>query len=236
MKEGQYYPFDDSLNLTIFGYGSDGEELPWREVAKRMRETPREKNSEMLAHLMRVYRKELEYNGEIKALKKFWQEVEKMDNLGFLTDDMEEVLLDAKAGNIKAVQVMIRANPYVIHLPFIAQVMRYVIFQHKYCDPKTGGPLSDIKIAWSEFLPKRAGGNVTYSHADLKKLILLAEKQISEEGDADLIGDTNDIPGLIQPSFTLSAAIEAVAKELNISEGYINKNIKFNRKRGRPKK
>ena len=221
--ENQYYPFDDFLNLTIFDYGPDGEELPWREVAKQMRKIPREKNSEMLAHLTRVFRNELENIGETKALEKFWQEVEKMRNEGFLTDDMEKELLDAKAENIKAAQVMVRANPYVIHLPFVARAMRSVLYQHKYCDSKKIKDselhiLSEVKGLWNDFLPKRTGGDITYSHADLKRLVLLAEKQIRREG------------------FNKIDAREAVAEALNVSIEYLKRNIKIKAKRGRPKK
>ncbi len=225
--KNQYYPFDDFLSLTIAGYGPNGEELPWREVAKRMREMPREKNSEMLAHLTRIYKSELEHHGEVKALEKFWEEVENQRDSGLLTNDMGKVLLDAKAGNIKAAQKMVRTNPYVIHLPFIALAMHHVVSKHKYCDSK-GGSLAEIKDIWSEFLPKRTGGNITYSHADLKRLILLAEKQMA--GEKKLNGSGKKVP------ITFSDAREAVAEALNISAEYLKRNIKIKTKRGREKK
>lgn len=229
MKKNQYYPFDDFLSLTIFGYGSDGEELPWREVAKRMRKMPRQKNSEILAHLTRVYKNELEHNGEIKALEKFWQEVENMRKIGILTEDMEKVLLNAKAGNIKAAQIMVRANPYIIHLPFIAQVMRYVVSQHKYCDSK-GYLLSDIKDSWRQFLPKRPGGRITYNDSDLEKLVNMAFRQMSKNQQKKIDSRGRKVP------ITFTDAREAVAEELKISSEYIKKNIPIKLKRGRPQK
>ena len=237
MKKNQYYPFDDFLNPTISEYGPDGEELPWREVAKRMRENPREKISNSLEHLTCVFRNELKHNGEVKALEKFWQEVRQMRDTNFLTDSMEKMLFDAKAGNIKSAQKMVKANPYVIHLPFIARVMAYVLSQHKYCDAnptsqkgkeKAASVLAEVSGSWNDFLPKRTGGPITYSHADLKKLLLLAKKQMCSKKALNRRGR--------EVSVSLDGIRKAVAEALKVSTEYLRRNIKIETKRGRPKK
>lgn len=177
MRKNQYDPFDD-FNSCITGYDIQGEELPWQEVARRLRKMPHEQKSEMLSHLTDIYRTELKSNGEIKALERFWREVELLlhDQGAYVTKEMFEILQEAKAGNIKAAQVMVRANPVVIHLPFIAQILRYVISQHKYCDAKDG-VLEDIKKTnWDGFLPPRIK-RITYDKEDLRKLVELVRKQ-----------------------------------------------------------
>ncbi|PQP35647.1 hypothetical protein C6A37_01410 [Desulfobacteraceae bacterium SEEP-SAG9] len=226
MKKNQYYPFND-FKPPKFWFDPEGEEPHWQEVAKRMRQLPYEEDSKMLSYLVDIYRSELKHNNQKEALDMFWKEVENTRYFG-LTDDMKKVLLDAKAGNIKAAQIMVRANPVTIHLPFVAQAMRYVVSQHKYCDSKGANILKDIEYSWKDFLPKRTGGNITYNHSDLKRLILLAEKQMCEETKINVRGKK------VQKTF--SDAREAVAEALNISDEYLKRNIKIKTKRGREKK
>jgi len=230
-KFKQFYPFDDFLKPS-FWYDSQGVELPWREVAKQMRELPREQKSEMLSHLTDIYRAELKHNGQDSALKSFWKEVNLMRKCGFLTDDMQKILLAAKDGKIKAAQIMVRANPVVIHLPFIAQIMRGVVSQHKYCDAGIGalGEKGSVQVSWKDFLPLRTGGNITYSNSALEKLVLMAEKQTAEahESKIDRLGRKGPL--------TFEDVRDNVAKELNISAEYIKRNVPIIKKRGRPKK
>lgn len=224
----QYHPFNDFKPPKIW-LDSQGAELPWREVAKRMREMPYEKDSEMLSYLTDVYRSELKDGGETKALQKFWQEVGKMRSVGFLTDDMEKTLLEAKAENIEAVQVMVRANPVTIHLPFVAQVMRYVVSQYKYCDAGVG-VLPEVRKSWNKFLPSRSGGDVTYSNSDIERLFTMARKQIAENQERTLDRRMRQNLPLLED------VRRAVAEELNISEEYIRKNIKTETEKGGPNK
>jgi len=206
----QFEPFDDFKEPSFHVYDAQGEERPWREVAKQMREFPREQKSEMLSHITDVYRTELKDNGQDEALKKFWQEVDSMRKHGFLTDDMHKKLLEAKDRNIKAAQTMVRANPVVIHLPFIAQTMRGVVDRFKYSDSGVG-VLNEVKKFWLKFLPDRTK-RITYSDADLKQLISIAEKQ---------------------EDMTFGEAKKLVAQELMIS---LDKKITKYKKKGRPKK
>ena len=228
--KNQFYPFDDFPKYSYSDYDNHGEERPWRQIAEEMRKYPHEQKSEMLSHLTDVYRTELKNNGQDKALEKFWHEVDLMRKCGLLTDDMQKVLLAAKAGNIKAAQKMVRAFPVVIHLPFIAQVLRYVVSQHKYCDPGKKGPLATIRDQWNDFLPSRPGGNITYSDSDLKRLVLLAKKQETEARKSKIDRLGRNVP------LTFTDVRENVANELNISAEYIKKNIHIIKKRGRSKK
>jgi hypothetical protein len=188
--------------------------LTWQEAVQRLKNMPREKDSEILSHLTGVFRDELKLNGEIKALDKFWQEVKVLHEHGPLTKEMEKILVDASKGKIKAAAVMVRANPIVIHLPFIAKVLRYVVSQHKYLDAK-GEILKDVKYLWNEFLPARHGGSITYNAEDLKKLVELVK---------------------MQKKLNREDAIPVVAEALNISEGYIKGKIRIKGgKREKPK-
>lgn len=231
-KNKQFYPFDDFRKFSYSNYDMHGEERPWREIAQEMRKLPREQKSEMLSHLTDVYRTELRNNSLDKALEMFWKEVDLMRKPELLTDDMYEVLIQAKNGNVKAAQVMVRANPVVIHLPFIAQVMRGVVLHHKYCDVGTG-VLETVRDSWNSFLPSRWGKNiksVTYSNSDLKRLVLLAVKQTAEACESKI----NRLGRKVSLNFT--DVRDNVTKELNISADHIKDNIPIIKKRGRPKK
>ena len=175
MRKNQYYPFDDFISHFI-QQNMFGEDRPWREMAKRMREQPQEQESEMLSYLTDFYRNELNNNGIVKSLLKFWQEVKDLHDSGVLTDDMLTLLNKAKAGNIKSAQVMMRACPTVIHLSFIAQTLRYVVSQYKYCDARNN-VLQDVKENWTGFLPSRKKQRVTYAKKDLRKFIKLIREQ-----------------------------------------------------------
>jgi hypothetical protein len=200
-------PFNDFIKNNYSQLDAYGNERAWQHVAEEMRSKPRERISRVLNQLTRVYREALENNGQVKALEVFETEIVQLHDIGFLTDNMLVVLQEAQKGNIKAGQYMIQANPETIHLPFIAQILRYVILQFKYCDAGRG-VLKDIKASWNNFLPKRSGGAVSYSDSDLQMLIDLAYKQNQTH-------------------------VSLVAEHLNISVEYIKKALSRMRKKVR---
>jgi len=208
-------PFDDFHQPSISTYGPDGEEIPWHKVAERMRTMPREKESEVLEYLTGQFRKIRKETGETMAIEAFWNEVEELRMLGALSPAMVEALLKVKDPgkiNIEAAQMMVRAAPVTIHLPFVANAMRYVIFTHKSGDPGTD-VLDDAKKRWKGFLPDRSGGKYTYGAGDIRMLTNLVQKQMG-------IG--------------LDKARHKVAEALDVSYEYVKKLTKTKNKRGNP--
>ena len=150
--------------------------------------------------------------------------------LSFITNEMRLSLYRAQAGELEDAQVIVRACPDAIHLPFIASAIASVVQTYKYAkigkkisgrdayledgeEPERTPLLKPFrKTYWDAFLPKRTrtGGDLPYTHEDKRRVRIKARKQ--------------------------GADITEVAKEMGIGERALRDKAKIEKGRGRPKK
>jgi hypothetical protein len=140
-----------------------------------------------LGYLIAAYRNELRKN-EKKGLKFFWNRAQRLNKgniklktgkiLDQLTQEEMSLLEEAQNGSIKAIQKLVDADPEIIKLPFVAEVMIWILYTYKV----TKGPLGNIRyVLWPGFLPERTGGKLHISDKSLRmRLIELMETPVEE--------------------------------------------------------
>lgn len=222
-KENQYWPFvttADRAQPFIAYRGDPGNDAPWSILAEGIKRHPG-KDSLTLRFLVAEYRKAAKTLGTDAALKDSWEKLSGWSPAIF-TDDMRQVLVKARQGDLDAAQTIVRACPEAVHLPFIADCMSAVVQRFKYSKigKRTDGKdhyakgeearhsLEDLRAAWDGFLPKRAGGDVPYAAEDLKRVFKKARQQ--------------------------GAAADEIGEAFGVSAQTVKKKIKIHKSRGRP--
>ena len=164
--------------------------------------------SEKLKELVDVYRDHIEkVQREVMSLLRH-------RGLEFLPNLKEwKILRDAMAGDLKAVQKLVKANPETIYLPFIAKAMVSVIREHKN-SLKGKGYIEDVKDKWEGFLTARPGGAIPYNEATLTFLRHKGRKLGLSPSDTD----------------------EKIMEGLSLSERALKQKARISNGRGRPKK
>lgn len=121
------------------------------------------------------------------------------------------------ARGINAAQELVKANPVVLRLPFIQEVMMYILKERKY-----GQKPSDMRALWGGFLARRHGlEKLTGSPESYRRLV----KKAKDDG-VKVDSDDDTAEGLA-----------AVAYRLGVSESKLTKyTADKTRGRGRPPK
>ena len=252
-RDPQYFPFDDfQPPPVVVGWpGSETDDIPWRTIAREIKERTRSRDSFALTHLVSEYRQTVRKKGEDEALINFWHSVgsfamrepskrelnialRKKENanirewlktakpvkgLSFLTNEMRLFLYRAKAGEIKAAQIIVRACPESIFLPFIADVMAKIAVRHKYKIKSRDTHEISAHDIWEAFLPKRE--KVQYTLRDLEFVI---KKAVKQDKRPLLHGKEG------------TSLYEDIAEVLGVSVDYLKANYKIKRGSGRPRK
>jgi len=233
-KKDQFYPFvttGDRKQPFVVGIEDPSVgDIAWRDFAKGIKRH-QGKDSMILSILVSEYQRKAKAEGIEVALVHFWSFQAKLSPKT-LNTDMRQVLVTALSGDTAATQIIVRACPDAIHLPFIASNMAMIVRKYKYSKvAKRQGArdayveddevkerresIKDIRDAWDGFLPKRSGGDLPYTIEDLRRAVKKVRRQA--EGNEH---DQN---------------VE-LGKELNISSEAIRKRVKTKEGRGRPRK
>jgi len=234
-KKDQFYPFvttGDRKQPFVVGIEDPSVgDIAWKDFAKGIKRR-RGKDSMILSILVSEYQRKAKTEGTDAALAHFWRYQATLSTKS-LTEDMVTVLAKANGGDAGATQIIVRACPDAIHLPFIASNMAAVVRTYKYA--KVGkridgrdAYLEDEEVTereallkefrkenWDAFLPKRTGGDLPYAAEDLARVVKKARQQ-KERNEHDLYTE--------------------IGKELNISSDVIKKKVKIKNGRGRPRK
>lgn len=102
--------------------------------------------------------------GHAEAL--FWEEVKKY--AVELTQGELDILNKAKGGDLRAVQILVKANGRILRLPFAQTAIIELLRQQKYNTSKEGAALKD---KWGDFLHKRAKGKILYDNTSFEALV-----------------------------------------------------------------
>lgn len=151
---------------------------------------------------------------ENKNVRKWLRTAKPIRGLSFVTNEMRLFLYQAWAGEIEAAQIIVRACPEAIFLPFIAKTMTKIVIDHKYGEKKRID-----KNAWKGFLPKRRGGMIPLA----KKYQKLLLRKIAQQDKRPLISTKEGIPSLCQ----------VLGEKIGVSASTLKNEIKGLRKRGR---
>lgn len=213
-SDKQYGPFTDFKSFAGF-YWEDLENITPQGVAEiiKKRET---KDSLVLEILIVQFVETSKKEGEIPALIEFWQLVEKLRKEGvnksppLLTPEMYSVLEKASRGDLKACQIIVRAHPDTIRLPFIMDIMVELIRKVKYAR----SDVPTLRDKWSQFLPSRPSRDIPYSEKSVRGLSKMVKQDKRVKLPTDKTGELLGISG------------ESVRRA----------SIKPERGRGRPKK
>jgi len=131
-------------------------------------------DSHPLAYLIFQYEEKVR-EAQKEGLKAFWKQVElhELSNKKetsshhqWITNELLGLLKDARDGSLKAIRILIRENPNIFSLPFVADRMIDLLLQYKYSEDK--GQRGIIReVTWPNFLPDRSGGRKYFSEEDL---------------------------------------------------------------------
>lgn len=179
-KKSTLQPFSDYVRADGIGgfINPKTNDLPFEIYLEGEKQNPATE-SEKLKVLVRSYK--------AKGLTHFWDVAREFLSSGYLTKEEWGILCDAEAGNIRAVQLLVKANPEVIVLPFVADVMIEILRKYKNtltskCRNKDKKIYSnDIRLEWEDFLPARK--KLPYSAYALGKLVNVAGKEFNLDKD-----------------------------------------------------
>lgn len=189
-------------------------EIPLEDFCRKLRES-RFRNDEGLRLLVQHYLDELGKSHQERAIIALWQLVSDLmqGSDPYFTEDNFKKLQDALLGDIPAAQELIKANPEVIRLPFIADILISILNDYKH---KTNLKETDIKEQWQGFMPSREKNVIPYSDEELKYAFEIAKKDKSIR--------------------TTQEAREKLSQHLDISERKLIDIIKIKKSKGRPSK
>ncbi len=189
------------------------EEIPLETVANGIRRSS-VGDDQILTYLILEYKEVLKTESPEDSIDNLLSSVDRLFKNKILSMDERLIIIKAMSGDFKATQLLIKANPETIYLPFIADNMIKLLREYKDKPIPKGANLVDIKDKWMEFLSQRPGGKIPYRNEDIQHLFNHAKK-------------------LNMPS---DEAYEKIAELLDISEDSVKRRIKTKTKRGRPKK
>lgn len=162
-------------------------------------------DSKILRYLVQVYRQQIDCRAAERA---FWEAVASLH----LDSGEAECLQRATAGDLKAVQTLIKKNAEVIRLPFVQEAIIAFLQNHKY---SLDIDLPTEKDRWCEFLAKRPKKKTMYCPENIQNLCSIIAKD----------------KGKLEDYTTTKAA-----KLLRLSPSSIQKLSAKKGMRGRPKK
>lgn len=162
-------------------------------------------DSKILRYLVSVYQRQIDYRVAEQA---FWEAVVSLH----LNGDETECLQRAAAGDLKAVQILVKKNAEVIRLPFVQEAIIAFLQNHKY---SLDIDLPTEKDRWCEFLAKRPKKKTMYCPENIQNLCSIIAKD----------------KGKLEDYTTTKAA-----KLLRLSPSSIQKLSAKKGMRGRPKK
>lgn len=230
----QYEPFTDFQGLTTKDFQGVDVLKAVENQAEMIRiiNNSRWKDSLCLSILVETYLDTLKKQNPTNAIAAFWDAAAKYKGTDILTEPMWNTLEAAFRGEVKAIQIMVRANPDTMHLPFVASRVAEIIRGAKYgLTKKDDSGQSEIlrnKTLWNDFLPKRSGGDYPFDNPDYIKGLFDLEKQ-----------ESGKVPHGKSGRFAESDRIglaEKLSKKLRLSPDTILKKAKLYKKRGRPRK
>ena len=179
-------PFTDCRGSSIAGWNKLGIKPTTLTIATERTKESTTADSDILRALVYSYEHTLEKKkGPKKAIAEFWETVHKAYEKKLLSEEEYEILINAsEAGEIassayikpvgikyiRSVQILVKANPVVLKLPFVRDSMINILRRQKY----TSRSSTSLKDAWLNFLHKRPKGKILHSKESLKRLVNLA--------------------------------------------------------------
>jgi hypothetical protein len=143
-----------------------------------------------------IYEFDKEANeGRAKGMEKFWRKAEqlcqwKKGNWECLIEEEKRILSKAKDGSIEAIQKLVIANPKLIHVPFVADIMENLIRTVKF---KEWAESKRARKSWGKFLPKRVHNKHIVTNEYLAKaLTKIIEVRKCTKKDAEAILHRSD--------------------------------------------
>jgi hypothetical protein len=183
-------------------------------------------DDDMLRALVYSYENALkEGKGPQEAIADFWKTVQVAFKEGLLSEEEHEILINAnKAGKnaanafikpvgikyIRSVQILVKANPVVLKLPFVRDTLINVLRRQKYT---LEGSVA-LKDIWFDFLHRRPKGKMNHSPEALRRLIEQAKRVGVKPVDA----------------------YATIGEAMGVSEDSLKKKTSVKGRRGRPLK
>lgn len=220
LDHARFEPFDDFAGAQGIVYSGHSEDpLPtYRDKAAFVKSLS-PKDSLRLTMLVVAFREASRTMPILEAVTVFWQRAADLRRSGYLSEAQWNALERAYGGDLRAAQLLVRAQPEMLRLPFVHEAMIAVVLRQKNARP---GEFVE-KLDWLDFLPKRHGGRSPFLPEHLRALIESAKKEIPPSDRRKKTASRLD-------------ADEAVAEELGIKPTYLTKTAKLKTGRGRPKK
>jgi hypothetical protein len=160
-------PFDHPIGIPYAGFPLPGTDYVSIDDKIKFIKRARPKDDMYLESAIKSYRMVLEKKGLNAAIVAFWEEVHKMP----FSDQEINILRCAYAGDLQAVQLLVKTNASVLELPFVTKAMIKLIREYKYSHKKR--LKEDIQKDWLNFLPLeyRNKNQIPFNEIDIKRFL-----------------------------------------------------------------